>query len=110
MVLTIASFYYKLSSAGFSIAFFVVLTIPVVYKALNYYNWAIYILVSAIASIGGVIIFCLYSNSINILTIFAGSVFSFIAFYEAYKALETAVSGRQNSKNFDSFKIMVKTI
>ena len=85
LILTMASFYYKLSSTGIGIAFFVALTIPVVYKALNYYNRVLYVVISAVASIVGVIIFCHYSNSINILTIFAGSVFSFIALYESYK-------------------------
>ena len=85
IAMTILSFYYKLPSTGIGIAFLAFLAIPVIYKALNYYNKLLYVLISALASIGGVLVFCFYSNSINILTIFIGGVFSFIAFYESYK-------------------------
>ncbi|MGB9977670.1 hypothetical protein [Methanobacterium sp.] len=93
MALTVLSFYFKSSAAGIGIAFLGSCTVPVIYKALNYYNKPLYILISAAASIGGLIIFCLYSNSINLLTIFAGGVFSFIAFYEAYKTSKYEIFG-----------------
>ena len=93
IAMTISSFYYKSPVTGICIAFLAFCTVPIVYKALDYYNKELCILISALASIGGFLIFCFYSNSINILSIFVGRVFSFIAFYESYKPLETTVSG-----------------
>jgi hypothetical protein len=93
LVLIIPAFYYKSTSAGVGMAFLGSCTVPVIYKALNYYNKSLYLLISAAASTGGFIIFCLYSNSINPLTIFAGGVFSFIAFYGAYKTSKYEIFG-----------------
>ena len=93
IVLIIPAFYYKSTSAGVCIAFLGCCMVPVIYKALNYYNKALYLLISAVTSIGGFIIFCIYSNSIDPLTIFAGGVFSFIAFYGAYKISKYEIFG-----------------
>ena len=53
IAITISSFYYKSSFTGIGIPFLAFCTVPVVYKALDYYNTELYILISAIASIGG---------------------------------------------------------
>jgi len=70
IVLTIPASYYKWSFTGIGIAFLGSCTVPIIYEALDYYNKVLYLLISAAASTGGFIIFCLYSNSIDLIDYF----------------------------------------